>query len=156
DPAAEGSVVLYPSEEDHQFAQTMSDALNKRLSGYQVADGGVILRDNWWIHLTMPTVTVESAYMTSPHDADLLPHDDVRDSIAAAMRDGIEAEDPLIGQRKAALAAGATDPTPSRPAAAAPAPAGAAAATRAATPASGGGGLGLPSRPVWIVAVVLL
>ena len=153
DPSAEGSVVLYPSADDLTFAQVISDALNHHLAQYQVADGGVILRDNWWIHTTMPTVTVESAYLTSPHDADLLTHDDVRDVIAAAMRDGIEVEDPLIGRRQAALAAGATDPTPRR----APAPApGRAPATNPIAP-SAGGGASLPrvALPLGVLLVLL-
>lgn len=103
DPSVGGSVVLYPHADQPQFAQTMSDALAKRLAPFGIADDGIMLRDNWWLHTTMPTVTVESAYLTNPREADLLARDDVRAAIAAGMRDGIELELPQIAQRKAEI-----------------------------------------------------
>lgn len=105
DPSVGGSVVLYPHADQPQFAQTMSDALASRLAPYGIQDDGIVLRDNWWIHTTMPTVTVESAYLSNPREADLLRRDEVRQAIAAGIRDGIERQLPQIARRKAEILA---------------------------------------------------
>jgi N-acetylmuramoyl-L-alanine amidase len=105
DPSANGSVVLYPNEESHPFADRMSAALEQRLRPYAVANDGTILRDNLWVHATMPAVTIEPMYLSNPREADLLERPDVRDAIAAAVRDAVEAQDPAILQRKAQIEA---------------------------------------------------
>jgi N-acetylmuramoyl-L-alanine amidase len=105
DPSANGSVVLYPNEDSHPFADRMSAALEQRLKPYAVANDGTILRDNLWVHATMPAVTIEPMYLSNPHEADLLTRPDVRDAIAAAVRDAVEAQDPAILERKAQIEA---------------------------------------------------
>jgi N-acetylmuramoyl-L-alanine amidase len=100
DSTATGSVVLYPNEDSHAFADRMSSALEQRLRPYSVPNDGTILRDNLWVHATMPAVTIEPMYLSNAREADLLVRPDVRDAIAAAVRDGIEAQDPAVLLRK--------------------------------------------------------
>ncbi|HEX3606851.1 MAG TPA: N-acetylmuramoyl-L-alanine amidase [Candidatus Dormibacteraeota bacterium] len=100
DPTANGSVVLYPNEDSHPFADRMSAALDRRLKPFTVADDGTILRDNLWVHAVMPAVTIEPMYLSNPREADLLVRGDVRDAIAAAVRDAIEAQDPAVLTRR--------------------------------------------------------
>jgi N-acetylmuramoyl-L-alanine amidase len=100
DPSANGSVVLYPSEASHAFATVMSGALARRLGPLGVADDGVILRDNLWVHATMPAVTIEPMYLSNPREAGLLVQPAVRDDIAAAVRDAVETQDPAVLLRK--------------------------------------------------------
>src|SRR2546421_3246241 len=109
-----GSVVLYPRADDPRFAQTMSSAVGRRLAPLGIENDGTTLRDNWWVRTTMPTVTVESAYLSNPHEADLLLRNDVRDAVAAAIRDGVEAQVPDIQARRPQLVAEyrARTPTP--------------------------------------------
>jgi N-acetylmuramoyl-L-alanine amidase len=105
DPTVGGSVVLYPGDAAAGFAQTMSDAVGRRLGPLGIQDDGTMLRDNWWIHTAMPTVTVEAAYLSNPTEADLLRRDDVRQTVALGIRDGIEAQVPAIVARKAVVTA---------------------------------------------------
>ena len=105
DPAPEGTLVLYPNSAAEPFAQSLSDSLARALTGDAVGDRGVQLRDNWWIHAPMPTATVETAFLSNPHDAALLATASFRQSIAMAIRDGIEAYNPMIATRKAELLA---------------------------------------------------
>lgn len=105
DPTVGGSVVLYPGDAAAGFAQIMSDAVGRRLGPLGIQDDGTMLRDNWWIHTAMPTVTVEAAYLSNPTEADLLRRDDVRQTVALGIRDGIEAQVPAIVARKAVVTA---------------------------------------------------
>jgi N-acetylmuramoyl-L-alanine amidase len=105
DPSVGGSLVLYPNAAALPFAQTLSDALGRELRQDAVADSGVQLRDNWWIHAPMPTSTVEMAYLTNPHEAALMATGGFRQQVAAAIRDGIEAFDPQIATRRAEIGA---------------------------------------------------
>jgi N-acetylmuramoyl-L-alanine amidase len=105
DPTVGGTVILYPGDSALGFAQKMSDALAHRLGPLGIQDNGPMLRDNWWIHTTMPTVTVEAAYLSNPTEANLLRRDDVRQTVALGIRDGIEAQVPAIAARKAVVPA---------------------------------------------------
>src|SRR5206468_2864273 len=73
DPAAGGSLVLYPGPQSLPFAQSVSDLLGRDLGPGGVGDDGVQLRDNWWIHNPMPTATAEIAYLSNPREPALLP-----------------------------------------------------------------------------------
>ena len=122
DPNVNGAVVLYPTEQSHPFADIMEAAIVKGLSPYGVVGNGSLLRDNLWVHATMPAVTLEPVYLTNPREADLMTRDDVRDALAQAIRDGIEQQAPDIQARHQAIAAWtqATSPGPSPAATAAP------------------------------------
>src|ERR1017187_7321986 len=105
DAGPNGSLVLYPKDSDLSFAQTMSDAMASYLAPLGVADGGVVLRDNWWIHTQMPTVTVEPAFLSNAREASLIATPGFREVLAMAVRAGIEHYDPQILQRKAQIVA---------------------------------------------------
>ncbi len=100
-----GSVVLYPKDTDLAFAQTMSDAMATYLAPLGVADDGVVLRDNWWIHTQMPTVTVEPAFLSNTREASLIATPGFQQVLAMAIRAGIERYDPQLLQRKAEIVA---------------------------------------------------
>jgi len=105
DPTVGGSLVLYPGPRSVPFATVMGQALQKRLAALGVENKGTELRDNWWIHATMPVVTVEGAYLTNPQEAALLTTASFRQSLAQAIRDGIESFDPVIARQKSAITA---------------------------------------------------
>jgi N-acetylmuramoyl-L-alanine amidase len=105
DAAANGSLVLYPRDTDLAFAQAVSNAMARSLSAVDVADDGVVVRDNWWIHTAMPTVTVEPAYLSNVHDAALVASPSFQLLLAQSLRAGIESYDPLVLQRKAEIVA---------------------------------------------------
>jgi N-acetylmuramoyl-L-alanine amidase len=102
-PSVGGSLVLFPSRASQPFAQAISDALGRGLASAGVASDGIQLRDNWWVHNTMPTATAEVAYISNPHEAALMATADFRQQAAVALRDGIERYDPDIAVRKAQL-----------------------------------------------------
>lgn len=105
DPAIGGSLVLYPGQKDVQFAQIMDQRLAAHFRPYGIGDGGPQLRDNWWISIHAPVVTVEPAYVTNQHEADLLATESFREVVAEAVKDGIETYRPDILSRKQALLA---------------------------------------------------
>jgi N-acetylmuramoyl-L-alanine amidase len=144
-----GSLVLYPKDSDVPFAQAMSDAMKRYLGPLGVNDDGVQLRDNWWIHTQMPTVTVEPAYLSNTREAALIATPGFQQVLAMAIRSGIESFDPAILQRKASIIAwNAAHPDhPIRAAAAVPA------AHPAATPQSGW--LGTVIRDVLLAVIAL-
>jgi N-acetylmuramoyl-L-alanine amidase len=99
-PTPDGSVVLYPYARDIPFAQAISQAVTTYISPYGDNDGGIVLRDNWWLQPTMPTATVESLFITNPHDAALLTRASFREGLAEALKNGIETFLPGILQRQ--------------------------------------------------------
>ena len=105
DTTVHGSVVLYNNETSHPFASTMEAALSRRLGPLGIPDDGVILRDNLWIHAQMPVVTIEPLYLSNPAEAALAAQDSTRQSIAAAVRDAVEAQDPAVLARRAQIIA---------------------------------------------------
>ena len=100
DPRVGGSVILYPRESDRPFAQLMSNALAHDLAPFNVTNGGLTLRDNLWAHAPMPSITVESAYLTNKREAGLLTTERFKSAIAAAVAAGIEGQLPAVQARK--------------------------------------------------------
>jgi N-acetylmuramoyl-L-alanine amidase len=98
-PIPDGSVVLYPYARDIPFADAMSQAVTKYIKPYGDDDGGIVLRPDWWLTPTMPVATVESLFITNPHDAALLTQSSFRQGLAVALKNGIEAYLPGIQQR---------------------------------------------------------
>ncbi|MGH7722010.1 MAG: N-acetylmuramoyl-L-alanine amidase family protein [Candidatus Dormibacteria bacterium] len=105
DGGPNGSLVLYPKDSDLAFAHTMSDALSTYLGPLGVADDGVQLRDNWWIHTQMPTVTVEPAFLSNTREAALIATPGFQQVLAMSIRAGLERYDPGLLQRKAQILA---------------------------------------------------
>jgi N-acetylmuramoyl-L-alanine amidase len=99
-PIPDGSVVLYPYAQDVPFASDISQAVTDYLNPYDAHDGGIVLRNDWWLQPTMPTATVESLFISNPHDAALLTKASFRQGLAEALRSGVEAYLPGILQRE--------------------------------------------------------
>lgn len=100
DASAGGALVLYPGPQSLPFAQSVSDFLGHDLGPTGIADDGVQLRDNWWIHNPMPTATAEIAYLSNPREAGLMASAQFREQVAAALLDGIEHYEPDIAARR--------------------------------------------------------
>ncbi|MGI8848217.1 MAG: N-acetylmuramoyl-L-alanine amidase family protein [Candidatus Dormibacteria bacterium] len=107
DPAVGGSLVLYPGQKDADFARVMDQRLAHGLGPHGIGDGGPQLRDDWWIHVTAPAVTVEPAYMSNPGEEAFLAGGTGRETIATAIRGGIETYKPDILTRKRQIRAAA-------------------------------------------------
>jgi N-acetylmuramoyl-L-alanine amidase len=131
-PIPDGSVVLYPNARDVPFASDISQAVTDYLNPYGDHDGGIVLRNDWWLQPTMPTATVESLFISNPHDAALLTRASFRQGLAEALRSGVEAYLPGILQREQEVRA--VTPAKLLPASG---PLGAPAATHATTSPSG-------------------
>jgi N-acetylmuramoyl-L-alanine amidase len=112
-PIPDGSVVLYPYARDIPFAQAISQAVTTYIAPDGDQDGGTVLRDDWWLEPTMPTATVESLFITNPHDAALLTESSFREGLAEALRGGIEAYLPGILQRQRDILVAPPPPAPS-------------------------------------------
>ena len=105
DPHDGGSLVLYPNSMGQPLAQDLSSALGTGLSPNGVSDDGIQLRDDWWVHAPMPTSTVEMAYISNPNEAALMATAGFRETVALAIRNGIEQFDPAIQAQKRAILA---------------------------------------------------
>ncbi|MGD1052492.1 MAG: N-acetylmuramoyl-L-alanine amidase, partial [Candidatus Dormibacteria bacterium] len=53
-PTPDGSVVLYPYARDVPFATDISQAVSDYIGPYGDHDGGIVLRNDWWLQPTMP------------------------------------------------------------------------------------------------------
>ena len=98
-------MVLYPYARDIPFADAISQAVTNYIKPYGDDDGGIVLRPDWWLTPTMPVATVESLFITNPHDAALLTQSSFRQGLAEALKNGIEAYLPGIQQRLASVPA---------------------------------------------------
>jgi N-acetylmuramoyl-L-alanine amidase len=98
-PIPDGSVVLYPYARDIPFATDISQAVTNYISPHGDYDGGIVLRNDWWLQPTMPVATVESLFISNPHDAALLTKASFRQGLAEALRNGVETYLPGIRQR---------------------------------------------------------
>jgi N-acetylmuramoyl-L-alanine amidase len=102
---ATGCAVTYPTAGGRNFAQTLSDALQVQLSPDGVPDNGVALDARSWAGSAVPTATVLMAYLSNPSEAALIATPAFRQSVAAGVRDGIEAYMPAIIARRSAIIA---------------------------------------------------
>jgi len=103
DSSINGLTVLYPRAESLPFARAIEGGLGHALSPYQVADDGVALKPELWVHSQIPTVTVEPAYLTNPREAALLQRPEFRQAVVQGIMDGMLAADPRIEQTRRAL-----------------------------------------------------
>ena len=147
DAGANGSLVLYPNDNSQKFASVMAQTLDTRLKPYGIPNGGPQLRDNWWVHATMPTVTTEAAFITNPQEGALLAQPGFQMFLAQSMRAGAEAYDPTILSRRSAIEAwNRAHPeqvlVPGQPSGS---------TVAAAAPTAAQGGRGIPWRTVGLV-----
>lgn len=105
DPSIGGSLTLYPNQASQPFATTMSQSLGSELGPVGIPSDGIQLKDDLWVHATMPAVTVEGGFLTNPHEAGLLATAGMQDRLAGAVRDAIETQLPEIIQRRDQIAA---------------------------------------------------
>jgi len=116
DSRATGCLVTYPVAASRDFAQTLSDGLQTQLGTYGVPDSGVALDAKLWPATAVPTATVAMAYLSNPSDASLLATPAFRQTVAAGIRDGIEAYMPaIVARRNAILAWRDAHPGPNAP-----------------------------------------
>lgn len=96
DPSINGLTVFYPKPDSQPFARAIEGGLSQALAPFQVADDGVAVKPELWVHSEVPTVTVEPAYLTNPREAALLQRADFRQAVAQGVLQGILAADPQI------------------------------------------------------------
>jgi hypothetical protein len=100
DPSINGETIFYPKPDSLPFAQAIDTALTQSLNSYQIADDGVAVKPELWVHSDIPTATVEPAYLTNSREASLLEQGDFRDAIAQGVFNGMLAADPQIEATK--------------------------------------------------------
>jgi len=144
DASATGSLVLYPNDNDLNYATDLANSVATAEAPEGISNVGTRLDDNWWIHLPMPAAVVESAYLSNPQEAALLATESFRQTIAQGIFNGLLAYQPDIKTRAAQI-----DKANAAEAAAAAA---AAKVAKTKPPLSSGGGT---SPLFWIFAVTL-
>ena len=85
--APNGATTYYWHPQDRAFAQAVQ---NDMIATMGIADDG-IKRNNFYVihHTVMPSILVEAAYLSNPHDATLLAQDAFLDKIAAGIARGV-------------------------------------------------------------------
>ena len=92
DPSVGGTQVFFPNNASASFAGAMSKALAQKLTGFGVGSNGTMLKDDLWTQTRMPSVTVESAYLTNPRELQLLGQPAFLDAIASGVTVAIRAQ----------------------------------------------------------------
>jgi LPXTG-motif cell wall-anchored protein len=103
DSSVGGSMVLYPHPDSVPFANTLESALAAGLKPYGIKDDGVVEKSDLWVHSTIPTATIEPAYLTNDREAALLLRSDFRQAIAQSVLKGLLAFDPQIEATKKSI-----------------------------------------------------
>jgi N-acetylmuramoyl-L-alanine amidase len=103
DPSINGSTVFYPKDQSLPLARAVDAGLAQTLAPFQVVDDGVAAKPDLWVRSDIPTVTVEPAYLTNPHEAALLQRSDFRQAIVAGVFQGILAADPAVEVTRKAI-----------------------------------------------------
>lgn len=85
--APSGGTTYYWHPQDRALAQAVE---NDMIAAVGINDDGVI-RNNFWVvhHTRMPSILVEVAYISNPHDATLLSKQSFLDQVAAGIARGI-------------------------------------------------------------------
>lgn len=85
--APNGTTTYYYHPQDRAFAQAVQSAT---VGAVGIANDGIKRYSFYVIHHTsMPSILVETAYLSNPHDAELLRHTDFLDKLAAGIARGI-------------------------------------------------------------------
>ena len=74
----------------------MDASLAAALSRFRLKDDGVLPKPELWVRSDIPTVTVETAYLTNPKDFSLLGRTDFLQAVAEGVFRGILASEPQI------------------------------------------------------------
>ena len=110
--APSGGTTYYWHPQDRAFAQTVE---NDMIAAVGITDDGVI-RNNFYVvhHTRMPSILVEVAYLSNPHDATLLSKQSFLDQVAAGIARGIGdytgGPPAPVGQTRSSQRSGASKP----------------------------------------------
>ncbi|MHB1523168.1 MAG: N-acetylmuramoyl-L-alanine amidase family protein [Candidatus Dormibacteria bacterium] len=92
----EGVTVFTPHSWDTPFAQAIDQAMGKTIAPYGMGNRGIQPLPQLWVHATMPTVTIESGFMSNQKDSELLAEPGFRQQLAQGIYNGIMAFAPQI------------------------------------------------------------
>ncbi len=92
----EGVTVFTPHSWDTPFAQAIDQAMGKTIAPYGMGNRGTQPLPQLWVHSTMPTVTIESGFMSNQEDSQLLAEPGFRQALAQGIYDGVLAFAPQI------------------------------------------------------------
>lgn len=92
----EGVTVFTPHPSDTAFANAVDSAMGKAISPYGMGNRGVQPLPRLWVHATMPTLTIESGFMSNQQDSALLAQPAFRQALAQGIANGILAYAPQI------------------------------------------------------------
>jgi N-acetylmuramoyl-L-alanine amidase len=92
----EGVTVFTPHSWDTAFAQAIDQAMGKTIAPYGMGNRGIQPLPQLWVHATMPTVTIESGFMSNQKDSELLAEPGFRQQLAQGIYNGIIAFAPQI------------------------------------------------------------
>jgi N-acetylmuramoyl-L-alanine amidase len=95
-PSLEGVTVFTPHSSDTPFAKALDTALGQAISSYGMGNRGVQPLTQLWVHAKMPTVTIESGFMSNEQDSELLAEPVFRQALAQGIANGILAFAPQI------------------------------------------------------------
>jgi N-acetylmuramoyl-L-alanine amidase len=103
DSRVSGITVFYPKPESLPFAEQLDASLHAALDPFHLKDDGVLPKPELWVRSDIPTVTVETAYLTNPNDFALLARTDFLQAVAEGVFRGILASDPQIEATRKAI-----------------------------------------------------
>ena len=95
-PSLEGVTVFTPHPSDTAFANAVDAAMGKQIAPYGMGNRGVQPLPRLWVHATMPTLTIESGFMSNQKDSILLAEPNFREALAQGVANGILAFAPEI------------------------------------------------------------
>ncbi len=92
----EGVTVFTPHSWDTAFADAVDAAMGRAIAPYGMGNRGVQPLPRLWVHATMPTLTIESGFMSNAKDSALLAQPGFREALAQGIANGILAYAPQI------------------------------------------------------------
>ncbi|MHB1625010.1 MAG: N-acetylmuramoyl-L-alanine amidase family protein [Candidatus Dormibacteria bacterium] len=97
----EGVTVFTPHNFDVPFANAIDAGLGRSIAPYGMGNRGVQPLPQLWVHAPMPTVTIESGFMSNKLDSTLLAEPAFRQALAQGITNGILAFAPQITKIRA-------------------------------------------------------
>jgi N-acetylmuramoyl-L-alanine amidase len=96
DGSLEGSTVFIPYQRDQSLAQKLDTGIASAIGPLGMADRGIQLLPQLWVHAPMPAVTIEVGFMSNRQDSQLLAEPSFRARVADGLAGGIVAFAPQI------------------------------------------------------------
>jgi len=94
----EGVTVFTPHSFDVPFANAIDVGLGRAIAPFGMGNRGVQPLPQLWVHAPMPTVTIESGFMSNQKDSVLLAEPAFREALAQGINNGILAFAPQIAK----------------------------------------------------------